>query len=58
MDYRLMLRWLFAWKWNQTNRIPIVIAKSIKPARRFSNQTNTSPIKAVRKGRNIYIKEF
>jgi hypothetical protein len=38
--------------------MPIVIAKRIKPARRFSNQTNTSPIKAVRKGRNIYIKEF
>jgi hypothetical protein len=30
----------------------------MRPARRFSNQTRTSPIKAVRKGRNIYIEEF
>jgi hypothetical protein len=35
-----------------------VIAKTIKPARRFSNQTKTRPIKAVRNGRNIYIREF
>jgi hypothetical protein len=35
-----------------------VMANKNKPARRFSNQTRISPIKAVRKGRNIYIDEF
>jgi hypothetical protein len=35
-----------------------VIANIPKPARRFLNQTKISPIKAVRKGRNMYIGEF
>jgi hypothetical protein len=39
-------------------RIATVIAKTVRPAKRFSNQTKISPIKAVRKGRNIYISEF
>jgi hypothetical protein len=38
--------------------MPTVIAKNIRPARRFSNQTKASPMKAVRKGRNMYIAEF
>jgi hypothetical protein len=43
---------------NQYIRITTVIATAIKAGSRFSNQTKTSPIKAVRKGRNIYIEEF
>jgi hypothetical protein len=39
-------------------RIPTVMASMTKPARRFSNQTRIRPIKAVRKGRNIYMNEF
>jgi len=58
INYKLILRWSVAWKRNQTNKMTTVIAKTVKPARRFSNQTNTSPIKAVRKGRNMYIGEF
>ena len=54
--YKLILRWLVAWKRNHTTKIATVIAKTVTPARRFSNQTNISPIKAVRKGRNMYIK--
>jgi hypothetical protein len=39
-------------------RMPTVIAKTTNPARRFSSHTRTRPMKAVRKGRNIYIEEF
>jgi hypothetical protein len=35
-----------------------VIANTVRPAIRFSNQTRISPIKALRKGRNIYIRAF
>jgi hypothetical protein len=56
--YRLIFKWLVAWKRNQAKRIKTVIPSMTKPARRFSNQTNMSPIKAVRKGRNIYISEI
>jgi hypothetical protein len=58
MNYKLILRWEVAWKRNQTSSIPTVIANTKSPAIRFSNQTSISPIKALRKGRNIYIKEF
>jgi hypothetical protein len=35
-----------------------VIARNTKPASLFSNQTRIKPINAVRKGRNMYIREF
>jgi len=35
-----------------------VIPNKVRPAMRFSNQTKISPMKAVRKGRNMYIQEF
>ena len=43
---------------NQNIKMPTVIASARRAARRFSNQTRTRPIKAVRKGRNMYINEF
>ena len=58
LPHRLILRWLVAWIRNQNMRIPTVIASSTKPAIRFSNQTRIRPIKAVRKGRNMYMNEF
>jgi len=35
-----------------------VIPNKVRPATRFSNQTKISPMKAVKKGRNMYIREF